>query len=58
MMAAEKSSLVCKVFRMQDTTEIKSLRKAFRATAILHIAAATESVVLEGVKAKLTHWYP
>lgn len=44
----------CKVFRTQDTPETKSLRKVVTASVILHIAAATVSLPVEGVKTKLT----
>lgn len=54
----KKTSLISKVFRTEDITEMKSLRKALRARAILHRAAATESLLMGGVKAKLTHGYP
>lgn len=45
-------------FRTQDTTEMKSLRKAVTASVIFCTAAATEDLPVESEKAKLTSGFP
>lgn len=51
-----KISLISKVFRTEDITEMKSLRKALRARAILHRAAATKSLLMGGCESKAYTW--
>lgn len=57
-MTAAKSLSCLQHFRTQDTTEMKSLRKAVTASVMFCTAAATEDLPVESEKAKLTSGFP